>query len=166
MKDLILSLKKRRKGILYLLKMVSPEIWIFKPHPTCRTTAELANHLAGSPLMLLKLFKGEINSEGEFNTQEKMNFPANSEGLVVLYEKSLNNLIAYLEQHLVDAKTENIRFFYKENNTSLYHEIFEEIGHEWFHLGQLFTYLRSNGISVDMGAYYGYKDPDPSIKPN
>ncbi|MHA2330275.1 MAG: hypothetical protein ACXACR_17280 [Candidatus Hodarchaeales archaeon] len=48
----------------------------------------------------------------------------------------------------------------------MYKELFGEIGHEWFHLGKLFTYLKQNGVSVDMGAYYGYKDPDPEISPN
>ena len=48
----------------------------------------------------------------------------------------------------------------------IYKEIFEEIGHEWFHLGQLFSYLKQNGVALDMGAYYGYKDPDPDIPPN
>ena len=121
MEELISTLRDRRKGILYLLKMISPRAWDYKPHPTCRSTAELANHLASSPLMLLKLFKGEINSADDFNTQEKKNQPSDAEGLVILYESSLNNLISYLEKHLVEAKTENISFFYKEKKTSLYH---------------------------------------------
>ncbi|MHA2347364.1 MAG: DinB family protein [Candidatus Hodarchaeales archaeon] len=166
MERLISTLQKRRKGVNYLLKMISLKIWDWRPHENCRSTVELATHLASSPLMLLKLLKGEITSTDGFNMYEKQQLPLNAEGLVNLYNTSLNKLLTYLEQHLDEARNENILFFYKKEKTSIYHEVFEEIGHEWFHLGQLFTYLRSNGVSVDMGAYYGYKDPDPSLKPN
>ncbi len=166
MEELIAVLQKRRLGIVYLLKMIPLDIWDWKPGSGMRSTAELANHLASSPMMLLELFKGELKSGEEFGELEKQNFPLNAQGLVKLYDEGLEKIIAYLNEHLEDAREKNVKFFYQEKKTSLYHEIFEEIGHEWFHSGQLFTYLRINNIAVDMGAYYGYKDPDESIPPN
>lgn len=166
MKELIETLRKRRKGIIYLLKMVPLELWDWRPHSSTRTMAEVANHLASSPLMLLELFKGELKTGEEFEALEKQNFPLNAEGLTKLYDMGLEKLIEYLEEHIEDVREKNLKLFYQEEKTSLYHEIFEEIGHEWFHLGQLFAYLRANGVKVDMGAYYGYQDPDPSIHPN
>ena len=166
MNELIAKLKNRRKGIVYLLKMVPLEIWDWKPHPSTKTTAELANHLASSPLMLLELIKGDLTTPEEFESLEKQNFPINAEGLTKLYDMGLEKIIAHLEANIDDAQEKNLKFFYQEQKTSLYHEIFEEIGHEWFHSGQLFAYLRTNGVNVDMGAYYGYQDPDPTIPPN
>jgi hypothetical protein len=75
-------------------------------------------------------------------------------------------LISFLEEHIEDAHEEDFRFFYQDHNTSIYKEVFDDIGHIWFHLGQLFIYLKQNNVFVDMGAYYGYKDPDPTIPPN
>jgi hypothetical protein len=92
--------------------------------------------------------------------------PLRTQGLIKLYEEGLSKLINYLEDHLEDALDENIQLFYQDHRTSMYKEVFGEIGHLWFHLGQLFTYLKQNGVPIDMGAYYGYKDPDPSIQPN
>ncbi|MCK4848542.1 MAG: hypothetical protein KAT16_05940 [Candidatus Heimdallarchaeota archaeon] len=166
MEELIEKLKERRKGIVYMLKMIPLEIWDWSPSPSSKTTAALANHLASSPLMMYKLFKGNLKTPDEFEELEKQNLPLNAQGLVKLYDNGLEKLINYLEENLDEAREKNLQFFYQEEKSSLYKEIFDEIGHEWFHTGMLFTYLRTNEISVDMGTYYGYKDPDPSIPPN
>ena len=146
--------------------MVSLDIWDWSPSPSTKTTSALANHLASSPLMMYELLKGELKSPEEFEELEKQNLPLNAQGLVKLYDMGLNKLIDYAEENLETAFDNNIQFFYQDEKSSLYEEIFGEIGHHWFHLGQLFAYLRANNIPVDMGAYYGFKDPDPSIPPN
>ncbi|MFX1282747.1 MAG: DinB family protein [Promethearchaeota archaeon] len=166
MEELIATLKARRLGILFILKMVPLDLWDWSPIPSMRNTAQLANHLAYSPLAILELFQGNILDEETYNNLEASNMPLNSQGLTKLYEEGLQKLISYLEDHIEDARVENIKLFYQDHNTSIYKEIFDEIGHEWFHLGQLFTYLRQNGVKIDMGAYYGYRDPDPEISPN
>jgi len=173
MEELIGVLKARRLGVLYILKMVPLELWDWRPEPFLsspssfmKNTSQLANHIACSPLCLYELFQGNILDEETYQNFEKNNMPLNAQGLTNLYEDGLTKLIKFLQDHLEDAHEENIRFFYQTHETSIYKEVFDEIGHEWFHLGQLFTYLRQNGIPVDMGAYYGYKDPDPSIPPN
>lgn len=146
--------------------MVPLDLWDWKPNPSMRSTAELGNHLACSPLGILELLRGNISNEEKYNDLEKNNMPINAQGLTHLYDQSLSKLLSYLQEHLENARTENIRFFYQDHDTSMYKEAFDEIGHEWFHLGQLYTYLRQNGIPIDMGAYYGYKDPDPNLPPN
>ena len=166
MEYLIEQLKERRKGIVFILKMVSLDIWEWSPSSSSKTTASLANHLASSPLMMYELLKGDLNTPEQFQELEKQNLPLNTQGLVKLYDMGLTKLIEFLEDNIETAREKNVKLFYKEEKTSLYKEIFEELGHEWFHLGQLFTYLRANGIDVNMGAYYGYEDPDPSIPPN
>ncbi len=55
MEDLISILQKRRKGVLYLLKMILPQIWSWRPKENFRSTVKLANHLASSTQILLKL---------------------------------------------------------------------------------------------------------------
>jgi len=92
--------------------------------------------------------------------------PTNAQGFVKLYEDGLKKLIPYLENHINDAHEKKIQFFYQTEKSSIYEEVFGEIGHQWFHLGQLFVYLRQNNVKIDMGAYYGYKDPDESIQPS
>ena len=164
--ELIATLQSRRLGILFILKMIPLDLWDWKPNPAMRSTAQLGNHIACSPLAILELLQGNIPDEDTYNNLEKNNMPINAQGLTKLYEQSLEKLISYLQEHLEDARVEDIKFFYQDHNTSIYKEIFDEIGHEWFHLGQLFTYLKQNGVVVDMGAYYGYKDPDPDIPPN
>lgn len=166
MEELIATLRSRRLGILFILKMIPLDLWDWKPHPSMRTTAQLANHLACSPLAILELLRGGIPDEEKYNNLEKNNMPINAQGLTNLYEQSLEKLISYLQEHLEDAREESIKFFYQDHNTSIYKEIFDEIGHEWLHLGQLFTYLKQNGVAIDMGSYYGYKDPDLDIPPN
>ncbi len=163
----------RRLGVLYILKMIPLELWDWRPESflssstfPMRTTAQLANHLACSPLCLYEAFQGNIPDEETYQSLEKNNMPLNAQGLTKLYDEGLGKLIQFLQENIEEAHNENLRFFYRTQNTSIYKEVFDEIGHEWFHLGQLFTYLRQNGIQVDMGAYYGYKDPDPSIQPN
>lgn len=165
LEELIMTLKSRRLGILFILKMVPLELWEWKPEPTMKSTAQLANHLACSPMAILELLKGNILDEDSYNTLEVTNMPLNAHGLVKLYENGLAALISYLEEHLEDAHEKTIKLFYQEHKTSIFKEVFDEIGHEWFHLGQLFTYLRQNSVQVDMGAYYGYRDPDPEISP-
>ncbi|MFX0065283.1 MAG: DinB family protein [Candidatus Hermodarchaeota archaeon] len=166
MQKLIDTLKNRRKGILFVLKMVPEELWDWKPEHSMRTVAELANHLALAPLSMLELLRGELKDGEAFMKLEKENMAPNPRELTKVYEQSLSKLILFLEEHIEDAHEEKIKLFYQDHLTSLYKEIFEEIGHEWFHLGQLFTYLRQKGVPIDMGAYYGYKDPDPNIPPN
>jgi uncharacterized damage-inducible protein DinB len=166
LEELLATLRSRRIGILFILKMIPLDLWDWKPNPNMRSTAQLGNHLACSPLAILELLRGNIPDEETYNDLEKNNMPINAQGLTNLYEQSLEKLISYLKEHLEDAREENIKFFYQDHNTSIYKEIFDEIGHEWFHLGQLFTYLKQNEVAVDMGAYYGYKDPDPDIPPN
>jgi len=166
MEKLIDKLKERRKGVVFILKMITLEIWDWSPSTSSKTTAVLANHLASSPLMMYEILKGNLKTPEEFEELEKQNIPINPQGLVKSYDKGLSKLIKYLEENIEEAQDNNIKLFYQEEKTSLYNEIFDEIGHEWFHLGQLFTYLRANDISVDMGTYYGYKDPDPSTPPN
>ncbi|MFX0204529.1 MAG: DinB family protein [Candidatus Hodarchaeota archaeon] len=165
---LIETLKTRRIGVLFILKMVPLDLWDWSPTPSIkmRTVSELANHIACTPLTLLESFRGNIPNEETYNALEKNNMPLNAQGLTKLYENSLKELISYLEEHIEDAHEKNIKFFYQEHNTSIYQEAFDDIGHQWFHLGQLFIYLRQNNIQVDMGAYYGYKDPDTAIPPN
>ena len=75
-------------------------------------------------------------------------------------------MITYLESHLEEVHQENIKLFYELHPTTMYQEVFNDIGHCWFHLGQLFVYLRQLGIPVEMGTYYGYLDPDPDLPPN
>ncbi|MFX1532974.1 MAG: DinB family protein [Promethearchaeota archaeon] len=166
MQKLIDMLKHRRKGILFVLKMVPEKLWDWKPEHSMRSVAELANHLALSPLSMLELLRGELKDGEAFMKLEKDNMASNSHELTKVYEQSLSKLILFLEEHIEDAHEEKIKLFYQDHLTSIYTEIFEEIGHEWFHLGQLFTYLRQKGVPIDMGAYYGYKDPDPNIPPN
>jgi len=171
MEELIRILRARRLGVLYILKMIPLEIWEWAPDDQVstthmRSTSELANHLACAPLCLNEGLNKNIPDEKTYQNLEKNNMPLNAQGLVKLYEEGLIKLITYLEYNLDTAFEENIHLFYQDHKTSIYKEIFGEIGHQWFHLGQLFTYLRQNGVNVDMGAYYGYKDPDPSIHPN
>ncbi|MHA2246012.1 MAG: DinB family protein [Candidatus Hodarchaeales archaeon] len=166
MEDLISTLRSRRLGILFVLKLIPLDLWDWKPDPSMKSTAQLANHLACSPLSILNMLRGDIPDEETYNNIETTNMPLNAQGLTKLYEEGLNKLLAYLEDHLEDARVENIKLFYREGNSSIYKEIFEEIGHEWFHLGQLFTYLKQKGVKVDMFAYYGLRDPDPEIPPN
>lgn len=166
LEELIATLRSRRLGILFILKLIPLDLWDWKPDPSMKSTAQLANHLACSPLAILELIRGAIPDEETYNNLESTNTPLNAQGLTKLYEEGLSKLINYLEDHLEDARVENIKLFYRECNSSIYTEIFDEIGHEWFHQGQLFTYLRQNGVNVDMFAYYGFKDPDPEIPPN
>jgi len=80
----------------------------------------------------------------------------------------MKELLARLGNYKIWAKEayqENIEWFYEEHPSSMYKEVFNEIGHCWLHLGQLFVYLRQNGVPVDIGTYYGFKDPDPSVPP-
>jgi len=166
--ELIQMLKARRIGILFILKMVPLDLWDWSPNPSInmRSTSELANHIACAPLALLEAFRGKIPDESTYLALEKNNMPLNAQGLTKLYESNLRELISFLEEHIEDAHEEDFRFFYQDHNTSIYKEVFDDIGHIWFHLGQLFIYLKQNNVFVDMGAYYGYKDPDPTIPPN
>lgn len=166
MEELIATLKKRRLAILFILKMIPLELWDWKPDPKMKSTSQLANHLACSPVAILELLRGKIPNEDTYNKLESDNMPLNAQGLTKLYDEGVKKLISYLEDHIEDARTENIKLFYQEHETSIYKEIFDEIGHEWFHLGQVFTYLRQNGVNISMWAYYGIKDPDPTVPPN
>ena len=166
MEELIRILKGQRIGICYILKMVPSELWNWKPTHNMRTTAELANHLACAPMMLYEGLIGHIPDEESYVGLEKDEMPENSQGLVELYEKGLKTLIGFLEEHIEDAHEKQIQFWYQTEKASIYEETFGEIGHELLHLGQLFVYLKQNGVPVDMGAYYGYKDPDETIPPN
>ncbi len=166
MENLIATMKSRRLGILFILKMVPLDIWDWKPNPEMRSTAQLANHIACAPLSLLEGIRGNLKDEQSYINLEETNLPFNAQGLIKIYEDGLGKLLNYLEQHLDEAHEKTIQFFYQTSKSSLFEEVFDEIGHEWFHLGQLFTYLKQNGVSVDMGAYYGYKDPDSSRYPN
>jgi len=166
MEELIRVLKGQRIGILYLLKMVPPEIWDWKPEQSMRTTAELANHLACAPLMTYKGLIGHFPDEESYVGFEKDQMPENSQELVELYETGLITLTTFLEEHLEDAHVKKIQFWYQTEKSSIYEETFGEIGHELLHLGQLFVYLKQNGVPVDQGAYYGYRDPDETISPN
>lgn len=128
--------------------------------------SELANHIACSPIVLLETFKGQIPDTAAYLAIEETNMPTNAQGLAQLYETGLNQLISYLESHLEEAYHENIKLFYESHLTSMYQEVFNDIGHCWFHLGQLFVYLRQKGVHVEMGTYYGFRDPNPNIYPN
>ena len=165
MEELIRILRTRRLGILYILKMIPLDLWDWSPE-FMKSTSELANHLSCAPLCLYENLKGNIPDGETYQKLEKNNMPLNAQGLVKLYEEGLSKLISYLEDHLDEAFEENIQLFYLEHKTSIYKEVFSEIGHQWFHLGQLYTYLKQNCVPIDMRAYYGYKDPDPSIPPN
>ena len=165
MEHLIQNLQKRRLGVLYILKMIPVRIWNWRPEPKLRTTAELATHLAASPMMLWEAFQGKIPDEETYVKTEKARQPNSAQGLVALYEDGLAKLVSYLKAHLNDSHEKTIQFFYHDQKSSIYEEVFNEIGHQWFHLGQLFVYLRQNTVNVDMGAYYGYKDPDPTVSP-
>ncbi|MHA1215379.1 MAG: DinB family protein [Candidatus Hodarchaeales archaeon] len=166
MEFLVEKLKERRLGIVFILKMVPLELWEWKPHESMRSTSELAFHLASSPMIMYELLKGDLKTQEEFQNLEKSNMPINASGFVKLYDSGLNRLLNFCSEHIEDAHELQIQFFYQKEKTSIYNEVFDEIGHEWFHLGQLYVYLKQNGVPIDMGAYYGYKDPDPSIPPN
>jgi len=166
MQELIHTLKERRLGILYILKMVPMEIWDWAPNKTMRNTADLANHLACSPLSIYELLQGNLKDEDALNILEKNNMPLNASGLIKNYENGLKRLIEFCNNHLEDSKDIKVQFFYQSIPSTVYNEVLEEIGHEWFHLGQLYVYLKQNGIDLEMGNYYGYKDPDPNIIPN
>ncbi len=83
-----------------------------------------------------------------------------------LYEKGRIMFTSFLEEHLEDAHEKQIQFWYHTEKSSIYEEIFGEIEHEMLHLGQLFVYLKQNRVPFDMGAFYGYKDPNETIHPN
>ncbi|MFX1252514.1 MAG: DinB family protein [Promethearchaeota archaeon] len=166
MQKLIHILKERRRGILFVLKMISSELWDWKPEQSMKTTAQLAYHLASAPLSLFKGLQSQISNKKTALNPEIENIPSSVQGLTDLYEQGLLKLISFLEEHLEDAHELKIQFFYQKQPSSIYKEVFDEIGHEWFHLGQLFTYLKQNRIPIDMGTYYGYEDPDPNIPPN
>jgi len=166
MEKLIQTLRQRRTGILFILKVIPPDLWNWKPSNGMRTMSELANHIACSPIALFKVFQGQIPDSATYLTLEETNKPTDAQGLVQLYETGLNQLISYLETHIEEVYLTNIQLFYEEHSTSMYQEVFNDIGHCWFHLGQLFVYLRQKGVPVEMGTYYGYKDPDPNMPPN
>lgn len=165
MQKLIEVLKGNRIGILYVLKMIPQELMEWRPEKSMRSTAELANHIACGPLGLYEGLKGSLKDEQSYIDLQKKYMPTNAQGLVKLYEDGLLKLISFLEEHSIDAYEKKIQFFYQTDKSSIYEEVFGDIGHKWFHLGQLFVYLRQNNVNVDMGAYYGYKDPDDSIPP-
>jgi hypothetical protein len=166
MEKLIQKLKNYRLGVLFVLKMIPLDIWEWKPEKSMRTTAELAVHLACAPLSLYEGLNGNLRNEKDSISLEMNNTPLESQGLVKLYEDGLKKLVSFLKNHIENAHEKQIQFFYQTEKSSVYEETFGEIGHQWFHLGQLFTYLKQNGVFVDMGAYYGYKDPDEMIPPN
>ena len=143
--------------------MIPHELMEWRPEKSMRSTAELANHLACGPLSGYEGLKGNLNDEQSYINLQKNHMPTNAQGLVKLYEDGLKKLISFLEEHINDAHEKKIQFFYQTEKSSIYEEVFGDIGHHWFHLGQLFVYLRLNNVNVDMGAYYGYKDPDDSI---
>jgi len=136
MKELIERLRSRRLGILFILKMISAHLWNWKPSSSMKNTAKLASHLACGPLALLELIKGTIPNEELYIALENNNRPKDAQGLVRLYENGLKSLIEYLKEHIEDAREEKIDLFYAEHPSSIYNEVFSEIGHEWFHLGQ------------------------------
>ncbi len=146
--------------------MIPLESMEWRPEKSMRSVADLANHLACTPLSLYEGLTGKINDEQSYIDLEKKNKPSNAQGFVKLYEDGLRKLISYLEEHIDDAHEKKIHFFYQTEKSSIYEEVFSDIGHQWFHLGQLFVYLRQNNVKIDMGVYYGYKDPDESIPPN
>ena len=165
MQKLIEVLKSNRIGILYVLKMIPQKLMEWRPEKSMRSTAELANHLACAPLSLHEGLKGNLKDEESYIHLQKKHLPTNAQGFVKLYENGLKKLISFLQEHINDAHEKKIQFFYQTEKSSIYEEVFGEIGHQWLHLGQLFVYLRQNNVKVDMGAYYGYKDPDTSIPP-
>ncbi|MHA1449460.1 MAG: DinB family protein [Candidatus Hodarchaeales archaeon] len=165
MLELIKVLENRRLGTLFILKMIPQNLWDWKPADDMKSMGDLANHLARDPIAMLAMFRGEITEE-TYQSAEKGLTLTDAPSLVKTYEKGLKELISYLEENIENAREKNLKLFYRESPTSLYSEVFEMIGHQWFHLGQLFTYLRINGVKVNMGAYYGYQDPDPDIPPN
>ncbi|MFW9915481.1 MAG: DinB family protein [Candidatus Thorarchaeota archaeon] len=166
MEELISYLLYRRLGNLFVLKMIPAELWDWKPILAMRSVSELANHLACAPLCLFEVFRGTVTDESSYKDIEAKNFPGDAQGLVQVYERGLEKLIAYLRQHIDEAHEENIKGFYQQPYSSLYKEVLHHIGHEWFHLGQLFTYLRQNGVEIDAMVYYGYRDPDSGSPPN
>ena len=112
MEKLIENLKARRKGIVFILKMISLDIWDWSPSSSSKTTSVLANHLASSPLMMYELLKGELKTSEEFEELEKQNLPLNAQGLVKLYDMGLQKLIGYVEENLETVHDKNIKFFY------------------------------------------------------
>jgi uncharacterized damage-inducible protein DinB len=146
--------------------MIPRELMEWRPEKSMRSVAELATHLACAPLSLYEALAGNLVDEQSYINLEKKNIASNVQGFVKVYENGLIKLISYLEEHTRDAHEKKIQFFYQTEKSSIYEEVFSDIGHQWFHLGQLFVYLRQNGVEIDMGAYYGYKDPDESIPPN
>jgi uncharacterized damage-inducible protein DinB len=165
MEKLIEILQSYRLGFLYVLKMVPPHCWDWRPEPTMKTTAELATHVAASPLQLGESLRGNIPDLETYEHREQSLIPTDAQGLVALYEEGLTNLISYLQDHVEDAHATTLQLYFRDHKTSIYEEVISEITHQWFHLGQLFVYLRQNQITIDTNTYYGTQDPDPSIPP-
>ncbi|MFX0113294.1 MAG: DinB family protein [Candidatus Hodarchaeota archaeon] len=163
MEKLIQHLKNRRLGIVYILKMVSSELWDWQRSTRMKNIADLVNHLSCVLLAFLELLKGNMPDGKSHTLLEQKYQPQNAQEAVRIYNKSLIQLLNYLEELLEDVYENSIFFFYLDHPSSIFKETFEEIRHEWFHLGQIFTYLRQNNFSVDMGVYYGFKDPNPNI---
>ena len=132
MERLIKKLKGRRLGVLYILKMVPKRLWDWKPQPNSRSTAELANHLAATPMILCDAFHGKIPDAETYETLEKEHMVDSPKRLVKLYEEGLSKLLSYLKKHVSDAHDEKIQFFYHEKKSSIYDEVFDEMGHQWF----------------------------------
>jgi len=166
MQHLIKTLQHRRKGIVFILKMIPDNLWHWCPADGMRTISQLATHLGSGPTVLLKLFQDQIPDEAAYRAIEEINTPVNAHQLIQNYDSGLIHLISYIEANLDVIHKENIKWFYTENPSSIYREVFDDIGHCWFHLGQLYIYLRQNGVPINMGAYYGFKDPDPNVPPN
>jgi uncharacterized damage-inducible protein DinB len=166
LEELISYLLYRRLGNLFVLKMIPTELWDWKSHSTLRSISELANHLACAPLCLFEVFRETVTDEQSYRDIEAKNFPEDAQGLVQVYERGLEELITYLREHIGEAREENIKGFYQQPYSSLYKEVLHHIGHEWFHLGQLFTYLKQNGVEIEDMVYYGYKDPNSEVPPN
>ena len=93
MERLIEQLQSRRLGVLYILKMVSVRSWDWRPEPKMKTTAELAAHLAASPMLLWEALRGTIPDEETYEQRGKELMPDSPPDLVVLYEEGLSKLV-------------------------------------------------------------------------
>ena len=165
--ELIETLRERRLGTIFVVKMIPESLWDWKPTSDMRPISDLANHLVNGPTILLELIQGNIPNPESYNAFIEKIRKKNAQELTELFEKGLNNLITYLEEHK-EAANQEIKLFPEKvfRTSTVGAEVFFEIQHQWLHLGQLVTYLRQNDIPVGEGAYSGFEDPDPSIPPN
>ena len=111
MRGLIRGLENRRLGTLFILKMIPPNLWDWKPADDMKIMSDLANHLAGDPLAMLGLFRGEITAGEDYQKIEKEITSTDAPGLVKTYDRGLKELLSYLEENVDTAREKKLKLF-------------------------------------------------------